>query len=413
MDSFRFVHASDLHLDSPLIGLSQKSLEYAQKVEQASRTAFDNLITLTIEERCKMLVLGGDLFDGEWRDFRTGLFFASRMRRLDEAGIQVFAVLGNHDAENEFTSRLKLSSNVHLFSASVAESRKVEGIDAVVHGRSFPRRDVTENLADSYPVPHADCFNIGVLHTACSGRDGHASYAPCTVEQLVNHGYQYWALGHVHAREVLSREPYVVFPGNLQARHPREAGPKGATLVTVTAGAIARVEHRVLDVIRWAYELVDVNCANTRDEVVRVLRDRIASAYEAADGRGLALRLAVTGRTACHDELVTKGAAFREELETVLESIAGDIWLEKLELRTGSPERADAVDPTMVGPILSAIDGFADGEPYDAALKETLAKLRAQLPSSARLDELEERLRPDLRDRARRLARSVVELGQE
>ncbi len=119
MPHFRFLHAADLHLDSPLVGLSRKSVEYAARIDDASRRAFDNLIDLAIAEQCRFVVIAGDVFDGQWRSYQTGLFFAERMRRLDRAGIRVVMIFGNHDAENRFASRLELADNVHISAATL------------------------------------------------------------------------------------------------------------------------------------------------------------------------------------------------------------------------------------------------------------------------------------------------------
>ena len=107
-----------------------------------------------------------------------------------------------------------------------------------MHGQSFATKAVIENIALTYPPPDPDRFNIGLLHSSVGEREGHDTYASCSVEQLSHHGYDYWALGHVHKRDILSRDPWIVFPGNLQGRHIRETGPKGAALVTVTDGKV-------------------------------------------------------------------------------------------------------------------------------------------------------------------------------
>jgi len=165
MNGFRFIHAADLHIDSPLIGLAGKSEEFAERVNNASRQAFDNLVSLAQEEGCSFIVIAGDLFDGQWRDYHTGLFFLSRMRRLRDANVRVFIVLGNHDAENRFARRLEFSDNVRVLPADKAQTLLLDDIQAAIHGRSFPRRDVTEDLAAGYPQPVPGHFNIGVLHT--------------------------------------------------------------------------------------------------------------------------------------------------------------------------------------------------------------------------------------------------------
>jgi exonuclease SbcD len=166
---FKFLHAADLHLDSPLLGLATKSADYAARVDRASRDAFENLIGLAIDEGCKFIVLAGDIFDGDLRNFQTGLFFIDQMRRLDAAGIQAFLILGNHDAENRFAAKLTMSANVHVFDSKRPQTIAIEALLVTIHGRSFPQRDVTENIARGYPAAVSGRFNIGVLHTACQG----------------------------------------------------------------------------------------------------------------------------------------------------------------------------------------------------------------------------------------------------
>ena len=266
MAEFRFLHAADLHLDSPLLGLRGKSGDFASRVEQASRTAFERLVTMAIERRCRFVVLAGDVFDGDLRDYASGLFFLSGMARLQRAGIRVILIAGNHDAENRFFAKLAFADNVTFFDHRAAEHFAIEDVGVVVHGRSFGRREVTDNIALGYGMPHRNLFNIGVLHTACVGNEGHhAAYAPCTLEQLVNHGYDYWALGHVHARAVLNLHPHVVYPGNLQGRSPRETGAKGATIVEVADGTVVACTHHDLDDVRWAATEVDVSGGRGRN----------------------------------------------------------------------------------------------------------------------------------------------------
>lgn len=408
MDEFRFLHAADLHLDSPLLGLTEKSGEYARLIADASRRAFNDMVDLAIRTECRFVVLAGDVFDGDLRDTQCGLFFISGMARLQQAGIRVFMILGNHDAENRFARHLHVTDNVHLFASSKAETCVMEGLGVAVHGRSFGRRDVTDNIARKYPAPVPGLFNIGILHTACQGREGHETYAPCTVEQLVNHGYQYWALGHVHTREILHENPYVVYAGNLQGRHVREAGPKGASLVTVRGGDVASVEHQVLDAVRWASEVVDLTHAATPAEMTGRIRRAGQDLIEQAQGRPIALRLELVGASPLHAHLIRDTDTVQQEIEVIFASLSDEIWLERLKIRTHPPTCPAVLDHSTGGRIAADIRQMATAEALQTDLSDILKTILERVPAQARTDEMRESILNDVPTRAVDLALSLV-----
>lgn len=413
MNEFRFLHAADLHLDSPLRGLGVRSDEYARLIGDASRRAFNDMIDLAINRECRFVVLAGDVFDGDLRDAQCGLFFVNGMARLKQAGIRVFMILGNHDAENRFVRHLHVTDNVHLFDTRKAETQVMDDLGVAVHGRSFGRRDVTDNIARHYPPPVPGLFNIGILHTACQGREGHEPYAPCTVEQLVNHGYQYWALGHVHTREILHRDPYVVYAGNLQGRHAREAGPKGASLVSVRGGAVVDVAHQVLDVVRWASVRVDLSAATTRGEMTGLIRHAVEGLVHEAGERPVALRLELAGATALHAGLIRNARDLTLEVETVLASISDEIWLERLKVHTHAPTRAPVLDTSTGGRIAADIRASATPEALRAELDAILAAVIDRMPAHTRTEALRAGLAADIPARAVDLALSLVENPEE
>ena len=173
MTSLRFLHAADIHLDSPLKGLAKHDGSAAESIRTATRAALDQLVGLAIDEQVSFLIIAGDLYDGDWRDYRTGLFFASQMGRLYGAGIPVYLLHGNHDARSQITRRLTLPGNVHVFGSRKPQSFEIDGLNVFLHGQSFRQRDVTDNLALNYPKPVPGAFNIGVLHTGLGGMGGH------------------------------------------------------------------------------------------------------------------------------------------------------------------------------------------------------------------------------------------------
>ena len=382
----KFVHAADVHLDSPLHGLERYDGVPVQEMRGATRRAFENVVDLCRDERVDFLLLAGDLYDGDWRDFGTGLFFAAQMARLREAGVRVFVVRGNHDAASRITRSLRLPDNVHVFATRRPETVVDERLGVAVHGQSFSKAEVTDDLSKAYPAPRKDLLNIGLLHTSAGGRPGHANYAPCRAEDLVAKGYDYWALGHVHAREVLHEDPWVVFPGNLQGRHARETGPKGCTVVDVDDGRIRAVEHRALDVVRWVRLDVDAAGCGSPGEILERLEAALRRAMTDAQGRACAARLHVAGCCGAHGALLAGRESWIADARALATDLgSGMLWLEKVLLDT-APETDWADLARGGGPVAELLRDIeavrsdtARRQQLAAAFSELTAKLPAEL----------------------------------
>lgn len=277
---FSFIHAADLHIDSPLIGLTLKDRTVAERFAQAGRRAVEALIAEAISSKAAFVIIAGDIFDGDWKDVTTGLFFVRAIGALHRAGIPVFMVKGNHDAESVMSRDLPYPDTVTTFRANKAETITLDALCVALHGRSFPNR-LTAEFVETYPARREGWLNIGVLHTSLDGSRGHEGYAPCSIDDLRRFGYDYWALGHVHAAEIVHRDPWIVFPGNLQGRSVRETGAKGAMRVTVEDGRIVEVAPIVLDAARWVHPSVDLTGAESEAEVMAASGDAIAAAHAA------------------------------------------------------------------------------------------------------------------------------------
>jgi len=388
--SFRFLHAADIHLDSPLRGLHGQEGSAAQRIRGATREAFGRLIDAALEHRVDFLIIAGDLYDGDWRDYRTGLFFAAQMGRLQAAGIAVFLVRGNHDAQSQITRSLALPENVRVFDARAAESLRLDALDVVLHGQSFKQREVRDNLVPGYPPAEAARFNIGVLHTGLGGLGGHENYAPCSLQDLKAKGYDYWALGHVHQYQILSRHPHVVFPGNLQGRHIRETGAKGAVLVSVADGAVTDVTLQPCDVVRWNRVSVSVEGAAGRAEVVERIRvglERVSRTE--ADGRLLACRVELRGRTPWHDPLVADADGLLAEARAAALGLGVDAaWIERVVVATQAERGADtlAARDDALGALQQMLDQAAADPELLAQLAEDPGQMLRHLPHPVRVD---------------------------
>lgn len=378
------IHAADIHLDSPLAGLASRAGERASDLVGATRRAFTALVDHAIDIDASLLLIAGDLYDGDWKDFSTGLFFVSEMARLDRAGIRVGVIKGNHDAENQMTRSLTWPGNVKVFRADRAETWTLDDLGVAVHGRSFPKRDVTENIALAYPDLVPGLLNIGMLHTAADGRPGHAFYAPCSVLELLAKGYDYWALGHIHARAVLNENPWVVFPGNLQGRHANETGPKGATVLTVDGHEITGVEHVTLDVVRWEHVRVDLSGSDEYEDALARVRDALSGAVDAAEGRTLAARLTIAGRTSLHSELAGDLERTRAECLGIAEQVGGDIWLERVVLKTEDVEQTVSTNADAMAELLRTVDQIRASPEEMTALKDELEQSLTRVPARVR-----------------------------
>lgn len=381
---FRFIHAADIHLDSALHGLERYEGAPVEEIRGATRRAFDNLIALAIDEQASFVLLAGDLYDGDWKDYNTGLYFVERMGRLREAGIQVFVVAGNHDAASQITKHLRLPNNVKMFATHAPEQVILDDLGVAIHGQGFATRAVTDDISQAYPQGDPQLFNIGLLHTCLDGKPGHEPYAPCTIDGLRSKGYRYWALGHVHQREQVNRDPWIVFPGNVQGRHIRETGPKGCTLVTADNGEVARVEHRDLDVMRWSLCKLDVTDIASADEIYEQARAGLQAVLDDAEGRPAAARLVLHGVCPAHSRLHADREYWVQEYRALCSSLGGaGVWLEKVSIDTRPYVSADDVfarDDALGG----LLRGIRDLELDDIALDELaheMSALRQKLPA--------------------------------
>jgi exonuclease SbcD len=382
----KFVHAADLHLDSPLLALSRQDPRQVERMRRATREAFERLTDLCIEQEVAFLVLAGDLYDHDCPNMQIVVFLRGQLRRLEQNGIRAVIIKGNHDADNRITSALALPANTRMLGEQKPETIMFDDLPVrvAIHGQSFRPGPIAENLAASYPAALRGCYNIGLLHTSLAGTVDHDPYAPCTLEELTTRGYDYWALGHIHKRAVLLRDPFVVFPGNLQGRHAKESGPKGCFLVEVDdAGRTVSAEFIPLDVVRWHRAEVDLKGRNIEAELVEGVRGGLTHAYRDGDGRPGAVRVVLTGRTSLYQHIERRPHRLRQTMLELADEIAGDdMWIEKIVNNTTPPgERVDAISNDETHDLVSIMQEIAGNtELIGPLLARELEPLRTKLP---------------------------------
>ena len=380
----KVLHAADIHLDSPMRGLALYEHAPVVDLRSATRRAFDALINLAIDERVGLVLFAGDVFDGDWAHYGTGAHFVRGMLRLQEAGIHVVGIAGNHDAESRLTRSLRLPENVKMLSTRHPETWINEDLGLAVHGQGYATPAVLEDLTGAYPAALPGLTNIGLLHTSADGRPGHERYAPCSLASLTERGYAYFGLGHVHSREVLSAAPPVVFAGVLQGRGLRETGPKGATMIEIEDGEL-RHEHRVLDVVRWEVLRIDATDAQDLDEVCALATAAVTDAAAEADERMLAAQLQITGACAAHGALVVDPDRTRQEMILAAAEGAGEqVWLQGAVIKTMPENAVAAAGSDAVGELMAELDDILASDGAVDDLGRLLAPLAAALPAAAR-----------------------------
>lgn len=375
------LHAADLHLDSPLRGLARYESAPLAELRSATRRAYDNLIETALDEEVALLLLAGDIFDGDWTHYSSGVHFVTGLLKLREARIRVVAIAGNHDAASKITKTLRLPDNVTMLHSRTPQTWREEQLGVAVHGQSYAQPAITENLCVGYPAPLPGLINIGLLHTSADGRPGHEHYAPCSVETMMNRGYDYLGLGHVHTREVLCEQPPIIFPGVLQGRGIRETGPKGATLVEFEDGHL-RHEHRVLDVVRWESVQVDATGALDLDDVCGRTVAAVRDAAHRADGRLLAAHLRITGSCDAHARLVTDHQRTHHEMLLAAAEGAGpQVWLQATTIET-APQSGISAGDDAVGELVAEVEEIMASETGVIELGKVLRPLADALPVS-------------------------------
>jgi len=330
-NTVRFLHTADLHLDSPLRSLASRNSELRTVLEDSSRSMLRRLIDTAIEESVDALLIAGDLFDGNLKDVRTAKLLEKELRRLNSAEIPAFIIWGNHDAEARLVDILHLPENVHTFDGSGGYLPFADE-QAFVHAVSFSKRKAPGSLLGKFGPPVSGAFNIGMLHTSLTGSDGHNNYAPCSVQELIDMGYDYWALGHIHKRQVHNVNPAIVMPGNPLGRHINEDGKRSISLVTLESGKDPAI--REINIAPAQFQRIHFTLS--QEESLRELIDAVLRSVEITQENSeteiLIVRVILEGHSQLHRLL-------NRELESVLIDLReeyehrNDIWIDSIDIK--------------------------------------------------------------------------------
>lgn len=375
----RILHTADIHLDSPLKSLALRDEGLRAAVETATRAAFIKIVDTALAERVAALLIAGDLFDSRERSARTAAFLTGQLDRLRAAGIRVFYIKGNHDAENPVTGALDLPDNVHLFDARGGKAQLAE--DVWIHGVSFAGRHAPDSLLPRFSAPVEGAVNIAMLHTSLAGVAGHDVYAPCAVADLAAMGFEYWALGHVHRRHVHAKAPWVVMPGMPQGRDIGEAGPKSATLLSIAGGRIA-VEEVPTSVVEFAASQLDITATDSDDALRACLRDHLRGAAAGLTAGAGVLRLALSGRPRRHWQILRDRDYWAEQAAELARE-TDRLWLDKLDFALDAPQAGEG-PATATGELAETMAAIRREPGFAAAARAEVEEVMADLPAALR-----------------------------
>jgi exonuclease SbcD len=372
MASFSFIHAADLHLDTPFSGISCIDPHAGKRMQDASLEAWDNLVRTAIDGKVEFIVLAGDIYDNSDRGVRAQLRFHNGLTRLHDAGIQSFVIYGNHDPIDGWSAIHNFPKSTKVFGDSQVEGVEVtrEGqAIATVYGISYGQRVVNENLSLKFPKrTSTQGCRIALLHCTVGQCADHEPYSPCTVQDLVSLGMNYWALGHIHLRAPILQDPHchIHYSGNLQGRSMKasEQGEKGVLLVRVENDRVARTEFLPCDVVRCQEVKLDVSKISDLPGLERALDNELTSIRKRHSAKGLLLRVLLEGRSNLSRDLRHQNVR-RDLLTSVRERMVGVspfVWL------------SDIRDETHIPIDVTAIRGSGDFRDILLQLSETIRK---------------------------------------
>ena len=384
--SFRFVHAADLHLDTPFRGIGQLNSTVRDNLRDASLNAFDDLIQFCITSDAAFLLIAGDIYDGADRSVRAQLRFRAGVQELSERGVSTYIVHGNHDPMDGWAAIHDWPPGVHIFSSEDVERVDVERdgtVLASIYGMSYPKRDVSENLALRFrrdPASHG--LHIGLLHCTVGPSQEHERYSPCELLQLCDRGMDYWALGHLHRHRVLHETPWVVYSGNLQGRSlkPSELGPKGALLVSVEQESIQSVEFVELDRVRFLSVELDISDLTDIAAIRQALLAETEARKQAHVNRGLLLRGNLRGRGRAHADLKHPNAMndLLLEVQSSTQESRPFVWWTAIRDHTKSEIDRESI--RLRGDFSAELIDVADDSIRNEDFRDSLCK-GAELPS--------------------------------
>ncbi|MFS0634641.1 DNA repair exonuclease [Mesobacillus foraminis] len=361
MKKVTFLHCADLHLDSPMTGLKHLPERIFKRLQESTFNSFTNIVNIAIKAEADIMIIAGDIFDGEDRSLRAQARFRKEMERLNDQGIPVYVIHGNHDHLGGKWPKLELPENVHVFASEVEMKQyvKEDGTIVNLYGFSYPKRHLTERWINQYQKFGEADFHIGLLHGNTDGASEHGNYAPFSLTELQDKQFDYWALGHIHKRKVLSNDPPAIYPGNPQGRNRKETGSKGAYLGELSEGG-AQYEFIEANDVKWLELWIDAASSKSSSELYDLCiqsMDKVRS-----EGVGIVLTMEISGSGNLSKEAVelVESGELMDALQEEEKNKESFVWLRRLSFSdsAGISRTQLAAQGEFYEELCSKIDSF-------------------------------------------------------
>jgi DNA repair exonuclease SbcCD nuclease subunit len=410
MAGIRFIHTADLHLDTPFKGLSNWNSDLASRLKDATFNSFKRIIELCVSEDVDFLVISGDIFDSQIKSLSAQLKFAGELKKLSDLGIPTYFICGNHDPLNSWLDTLEMPKNVIRY-----DGRKVEHFTFMkndkplvdIYGISFKNKTVNKNLAKEYQRgENASPISIALLHGTIGTQSLHENYAPFSMNDIVNKGFDYWALGHIHKREIIKgSDPAVVYPGNPQGRDFGETGAKGCYLIELDENKPPNIKFLPTQLIRFEEIRIDITGENKINRLPEMFQESISSLEDYDENTSYILRGSIIGRTILHSELNKPG-----EIETLISDLnEGQLdqstftWIDKIILETKPEinEQRIKEGSDFSADLLKLIDGYEHDTKKLTALFNLIDENFSSASAKRELSELSDEERSKILERSK------------
>ena len=376
----KLIHTADVHLDSPLQTLALRDPDLRDRIQCASRDAFTRVVEHAIEHSVTAVLIAGDLFDSAARSAKTAAFLLAELSRLNQVGIKVFYIKGNHDAENPLTGDTTLPDNVYVFDGE-GDCVQLPGCDVWIHGVSFSEKKAEKSLLGKFSSPVADAINIGMLHTSLNGSASHDVYAPCSVNELINTGFDYWALGHIHKRQVHCEAPWIVMPGIPQGRDIGEPGAQSATLITIDEGRVGTSDFPTSS-IEFNTLIMDISelkdAADLQDMTRNALQAHVGT-LQSDDG---VVRIRLQGQSALRWQWLRDRDQWFETVKLQCRQTER-LWVEKLIFEVDDTAKP-VPDTSALGELSTLMSTIRNEEAFREDAMALITEILAALPASQR-----------------------------